>query len=376
MPKRLILACGLLLCLAAIVVLAIVFTSSRAVDRRIAIATDVTGAPSAMSLGFNNAEQVVARDNGSLLVAIVDDDVVVMTRNAVGDVTATQTIATGNVDLPAISISGETVAVGWTEVSGRNMSVRVALSFDGAVRFDDAMTLGTGNGLSLAATQGKIFAAWHEGIEKRGSTKIMLRVFQDGEWTAAQRVDASTAAPVWAAIDAFDEKVTVVWRDNREGDYTVWLRRSDDAGVTWRDEQQLVELKSGDPDVCITDDDHVWVAHHGTGDVTLLHSQDGGATFESRAIGDGWFAHLSCTDDAVAVAWEETSGPAQSEDKQPGWALVDDSGDVLDAGVIEEPNSASVTAYLSPKNTLELLWVAVTAAPDAPLVGELRHIIF
>ncbi len=372
--KRTLLLLGVVVCLAAIIGAAM-YASTLRHEELPAVVASVQGAPSAMSLGFNNAEQVVANGDGSLLVAIVNDDVVVMTRNAAGDVMDTQTIATGNVDLPAIAKSGDTVVVGWTEASGRNMSVQVALSFDDAESFGDAVTLGTGNGLSLAATQRKIFAAWHEGIEKMGLTKIILRVFADGVWSGAQRIDASTAAPVWAAVDANGDDVMVVWRDNREGDYTVWLRRSDDAGTSWRDEQQIVSAKSGDPDICITDDDHVWVAHHGAGDVTLLRSENGGATFTSKTLGNGWFAHVSCTNDAVAVAWEETPGPAQSEDKRPGWAVVDESGEVQDGGIVEEPDAASVTAHLSSENVLELLWVAVTAS-DAPLVGELQHIVF
>jgi hypothetical protein len=118
----------------------------------------------------------------------------------------------------------------------------------------------------------------------------------------------------------------------------------------------------------------VWVAHHGKGTIGLLHSTDHGETFDAdQLIGKGFFAHLSCSNEGAAVAWEYTTGGgAKSANKQAGWALYNKQAEKVDDGVLGNAPDAAATAFLaSDSNTLEILWVQV--AEDAPLVGQLMH---
>ena len=95
-------------------------------------------------------------------------------------------------------------------------------------------------------------------------------------------------------------------------------------------------------------------------------------TFSSGIkLGNGYFAHLSCTEEALAVVWESITGSHTSTGKQIGWAVYSWNGEEMASGVVADGSSAAATGYLSPDATfIELLWLKVDAEP---LVGTLRH---
>lgn len=344
---------------------------SESADVVVGTSSAVAGAKTSVSLGFNNAEQVVENRDGSLMVWLSGTSVMLAERSSDGSVMSTKTIATGVLQLPSITRAGDLVAVGWTSGRGTATTVNVVVSSDGGATFGSAVTLGSGTALSLGAEVDDLVAVWHQ-ESADGKAQILFSRYA-GNWSAPSRIDASTAAPLWASVDVQNGNIFVTWRDNRDGEYSVWLRRSTDGGTSWQTEQHILTATSGDPDVCATDDGQVWVAHHGKGTIGLLHSVDNGQTFNAdQSIGKGFFAHLSCTNEGTAIAWEYTTGAAKSDNKQAGWALYRKDGTKVDSGILGEAPDAAATAYLSSDSSaLEILWVQV--AEGAPLVGTLMH---
>ena len=330
---------------------------------------DLADAPT-LSLGFNNADQVVeAIGGGTNLVWVTsENELQFVTRSKQGQITSTLTLVEAPVSLPAIARYETLVSVGWVEQTEKTPSIRVSVSNDGGAHFDEAVTLGTGSGLSLAASDGKIVAVWHDDTDPEAS-QILLSEYSDGAWSSPTRVDQSDAAPLWASVAMEGEDIYVTWRDNRDGTYKVWLRRYTDGA--WQEEQNLNSQNSADPDLCVKGD-YVAVAHQGKGDITLLQSTDGGVTFSSGVtVGQGYFAHLSCSDKATAIAWEYSTGTAKATDKQAGWALYTNTGTLIGNGIFEDVNVAATTVYLTPTSLfVEFLWILVG---DEPLVGTLRH---
>lgn len=335
---------------------------------------NLSGAPNSLKLGFNNSEQVVDSGSGTNMVWVSDGKLSFVSRSKEGVVTSTKTIATSaNLMLPAITRSGDLVAIGWVEKSGRSDVVKAVVSTDGGANFGSIATLGNGSGVALATDSGNLVATWHDGSEET-SAKIWLRSYAQGAWEEAVRVDQSTAAPLWASVAIYNKNVFVTWRDNRDNDqYSVWLRRSLDLGKTWETEQHIGASISGDPDICFSSDSDVWIAHHGRQTISLLHSKDGGETFGSpQAIGKGVFAHLSCTQEVVAIAWEYTLSGPKATDKKAGWALLDSTGKIIGTDAIDDGDVSATTIYLSPDNTwAEVIWV--NPEEGNPLNGALRH---
>lgn len=328
-----------------------------------------------VSLGFNNAEQGVVAPDGTPLLVVMRAGSVEVVRNW-GDSTV-RAGGAGKVSTAAI-VAGETrVAVAWVERSGGGEPVvKAAVSDDSGLSFGPEVTLGAGVGPSLTASGDEILAVWHTGAEGESDGDIMIsRLAADAtEWVQAGAVDDSQAAPLWASVDARGSTLVVAWRDNRSGPYTVWTRTSNDLGATWGPEVQVTTAASGDPDVCLDGEGTVWLAYHAQGDLELRASGDGGATYSGPTrVGDGWFAHLSCDGDTVAVAWEETTAPAQAPeaDKAAGWALYGKDMHLVDRGAEGAPSAVAATVVPAGQGELELVWLEEGATA---LSGTLHHV--
>jgi hypothetical protein len=150
--------------------------------------------------------------------------------------------------------TGNTVAAVWERLlTDRSRQIFSGLSTDGGrtwttrrvdragagfVASTPALTIGSGT---------NIFAAWRD--NRNGNTDIYLNRSTDGgnTWQASDtRIDTDTAgaagsfAPSIAADTA--GHVYVAWEDNRNMAHTdIYLRRSNDAGVTWSAADQRVE---------------------------------------------------------------------------------------------------------------------------------------
>lgn len=331
--------------------------------------TAVAAAGDTARLGFNNAGQMAATTDGTVLSTWVDgDDVVVASSQGADTPSSTTVVASGRTPtLPGIAADGALVVVTWLE----GARVMASLSSDAGVTWSAPVELGTGGGPAGAVDDGHVVVVWHTGSEEAGST-ITLASWDGQGWSSPVRVDESDASPVWASVAVDGDDVVVTWRDDRTGSYSVWLRHSGDGGLTWDDEVHVVTSTSGDPDVCIGDDGAAWVGYHGRGAITVVHSADGGATFGSPVtVGRGWFAHVDCVAGGVLVAWEGTEGQAKAAGKEAAWAFVDGTGTVTATGTASDPavtDTAATTALATAPGQAVVAWVVPGAEP---LVGTL-----
>lgn len=328
--------------------------------------TNVPGSPPSVGMGFNNSEQIVDAGDGTQMVWTDGGDVVLATRSSSGAITAAKTVQGGiSATLPVIA-RGNRLAVGWTS----RKAVYATVSPDGGTTFGEVVNLGSGTGLSLAASGDRLVAVWHTGGHKATTSQVLFRSFDGKVWSEPKRIDNSIAAPLWASVAVNGDRVFVAWRDNSTGIYLVTGRSSKDGGKTWGSEMSLATKLTGDPDVCVTDSGEVWVAHHGRAKISLLHSADG-ATFDPPiAVGNGYFAHVSCNDAVVGVAWLETTGSHTSTDKKAGYAVYQYDGTKITSGIIDEGEIGAATIHASASGSVEILWLK---PGSAPLKGSLRH---
>lgn len=328
---------------------------------------DVEGAPGSLRLGFNNADQVVAADSGTNMVWVANGKLQFVVRTKDGAITSTTTLDEGQITLPAITRSDLLVSVAWV----KQKKVLGVVSTDGGITFGEIKNIGMGSGVSLASSGDNIVAVWHDDTNASTSKVLLSRyngTVSNPEWSSPERIDESSKEPLWASVAMNDNDLYVTWRDNRNGEYNVWFRRY--VNSSWQGEQNLISAKSGDPDICVNSE-YVAIAHHGKRQISLLLSTDGGETFVTGVdLGSGSFAHISCSDKMIAVAWEYTIESVKSPGKQTGWAIYDMSGDII-SGTIEDGSIAASTAYIIPGTPfVEFLWIVVG---DSPLVGTLRH---
>lgn len=329
---------------------------------------NVPGVTGEVSLGFNNAEQIVeAGEDSSFIIWVAGSKLYLATRDDKGSVTNTQVLAEGDIKLPAITKSGQNIAVAWSQQN----QVYAKVSSDDGSTFSGASRLGDGTGPSLASDNGRIVAVWHDGQEGNSPSSIMFASNSGNSWSSTSRIDTSDKTPLWAAVAIKGEKIFATWRDNRGGKaYTIWLRRSLDGEKTWQTEQNIETEITGDPDICTVDGQTVWVAEHGKKEIWLMKSTDGGVNFSAgKSIGNGYFAHLSCSDSSVGVAWESTTEGAKAKNKKVGWAIYNREDKLVGQAEITDGDTAASTIYIR-DNFADVVWLKVG---EDPLSGTLRH---
>jgi hypothetical protein len=334
-------------------------------------AADVTGAPTPVSLGFNNSSQMVSDASGhTSLVWVYDNRVQLGRLSTDGALTDVRTVGGSRATLPGIAAAGGLLAVSWIETLGGGATkTQVAVSTDAGATFGAPMVLGHGgSGLSVKGDGTILVAVWHEGDEDT-TAKILFSRYDAGEWSRPVRVDESSAVPLWASVATRDNRVVVAWRDNRSGQYSVWLRRSTDGGKTWLGEQHVVSSVSGDPAVCISSNGAVWLGHHGRDKTTVLVSKDGAAFLPVGGIGNGYFVHLDCHSDHVVAVWEEVIGNPKAAGKKVGWTIMDLNATVLGTGAIDDGGSAQPTGLESDDGVI-LLWVNGDGGPSGTLRSQ------
>lgn len=344
-------------------------------------------AGSSATIGFNNAAQVVTGSDGMQHYVFVTGSRVVMHGSANGSAADVQPVAVssgqGRVSLTAIAASDETIVIGWTETApGGQAGVYLSESSDGGATWTPPHLLeANASGLSLAASGGTVVAAWFVGDEDDSEIHFATRDGETEEWSKPFRIDGSDAAPLWPAVAISGKSVWVTWRDNRDGPYHVYLRRSLDGGATWAPEQEVTRTNTGDPTVCAGDNGVVWLAHHGRGKITLLRSADGGATFgEPVVVGNGWFPRLSCEADGdMILGWEQSEGVDPKADDTKQAAYVTASADGSIGQVFELSDTAGTCASVTVRGDgfADAVWVDKSgSASGAPaLEGELWHAV-
>lgn len=332
-----------------------------------AVALALPAAAGAESLGFNNARQLVETGGGTVALVWLDGGRVVVGERPAGNsgFGRETVVAEGAVATPAIAARGETLAVAW--VSGGSVYARLRV----AGLWQPAERLGAGAAPSLAVAKSRLGIVWHardegEIVFARRSTGA------SGSWSAPVTLATGSGERVsFASLAGAGSRFAAVWKRGGAGGWEVELRRSTDRGSSWGAARSLGE--GGDPAVCLAGTSRVWVGlQHRGGGISVLRSGDAGATFTTRRVGDGWFAHLSCSRTRTLVAWEQTPYPPRHPDesaKSFGLALVSAGGTVKALDAPASSHVASPTALLRAASAV-VAWIDTSEGRG--LSGTLR----
>lgn len=257
---------------------------------------------------------------------------------------------------PQLATAGGRVHVVWYDRRDGLLDIYAHRSLDGGIswgaldrRLDtDAPGVGTSVLPRVAASGDTVFVVWQD--ERAGPGDIRYNRSLDGgaTWlTADRRVDrdglgaADSRTP---ALDLDGPRVSVVWRDARDGSFGIHFNQSVDAGDTWRATD--VRIDGGTPGSTVAREPHIvrtpsallvfWIDDSlGGADVFATRSTDEGVTFStplrlSRGGGGARDASgIVCAFDGerVAVAFRDAAEGAPaihvrtSEDGGATWSL-------------------------------------------------------
>jgi hypothetical protein len=147
-----------------------------------------------------------------------------------------------------IASSGEAVHIVWADNRNGNYEIYYKRSMDRGTTWDGdvRLTNNIANSIlpSLAIENSVIHVVFQD--DRHGYIEIFYVRSTDGgiSWDNDLRLTESLGYSRNPTVAFFESNVHVVWRDNRDGNYEVYYKRSTDLGNTWEIDRRL----TNDPD--------------------------------------------------------------------------------------------------------------------------------
>jgi len=143
----------------------------------------------------------------------------------------------------SISSDGNTLHTVWTDGRDGNLEIYYKRSANAGVNWnaDVRLTNNTGSSYYPAIHVGgnTIMVTWTD--NRDGNYEIYFKKSEDGgsTWSTDTRLTNNASLSDYPSIDASGSTVVISWQDNRDGNYEVYSKRSGDGGNNWEADQRL-----------------------------------------------------------------------------------------------------------------------------------------
>lgn len=225
---------------------------------------------------------------------------------------------------PAISASGNSIYVVWSDKTSGNSEIIFRASTDGGETFTSkskgrlSNTADASLMAKVVSAGSHVYVAWIE-KDSSGKSDIYFRASHNSGSSFGDLENLSnsgTAGELQAATTG--EDVYVVWSDSKSGNRDIYFTSSDDGGESFNAPINLSENGgvSDQPQVTATSDGHVYVVWRdsisGSKEVLLLGSDNKGDEFGeiknvSNNAGSSSNPEIAVFDDSVYVTWTDNT---------------------------------------------------------------------
>ena len=156
-------------------------------------------------------------------------------------------LASGSAYFPSVASSGADVYVVWTDQRDGNFEIYFNHSADGGFSWSEETRLTDNLSVSfmpsISISGSVVHVVWYDRRDY-GLPEVYYKRSLDGgiSWEEDTRLTFSeSSASYFSNLTASGQVVHVVWEDNREGNFQIYYKRSDDVGENWGEETQLSE---------------------------------------------------------------------------------------------------------------------------------------
>ena len=139
---------------------------------------------------------------------------------------------------PSIATSGSDVHVVWNDERNGNLEIYYKRSEDGGINWgEDTRLTNTGATSqlpSIAASGPNVHLVWDE-YHSSSNYEIHYKRSMDGgiSWDNDLRLTDAFGYSICPNLFLSGSVVHLVWQDDREGDYGIYYKRSEDGGINW-----------------------------------------------------------------------------------------------------------------------------------------------
>ena len=221
---------------------------------------------------------------------------------------------------PSLAVSGQDVHLVWEDNrDGGNDEIYYKHSTDGGLSWgaDTRLTNNSGESAtpSIWVSGQFISLVWNE--DRDGNWEIYYKRSINGgvNWETDTRLTNNTAVSGYPTLSVSGSIVNVVWHDNRESNFEIFYKRSTDMGLNWQQDVRLTDNNfiSGYPSIAATGSSvHVVWEDDRDGNYEIYYkvSPDGGSNWNadtrltnSNGISDR--NSISVSGSIVHVVWED-----------------------------------------------------------------------
>ena len=150
----------------------------------------------------------------------------------------------GNCEEPSVAVSGSVVHVAWYVIE--NSDIFYKRSLDGGANWEAGVRLSAslaGNALdeSIAASGPVVHVVWRD--DRDGNFEIYTKRSPDSgtTWGPDTRLTNDAGDSVYPSVATSAVAVHVAWADSRMGSWEIYAKRSADGGLSWGDDTRLTE---------------------------------------------------------------------------------------------------------------------------------------
>jgi hypothetical protein len=146
-------------------------------------------------------------------------------------------------DFPSVSVSGSDVHVVWRDFRNNDDEIYYKHSTDNGTSWGLETRLTNSSGLSeepSVSTSGSfVHVAWYD--NRNGNVEIYYKRSTDSgtSWGVDTRLTNNSGTSYEPSISVSGSVVHLVWRDDRDGNFEIYYKRSTDSGTSWEADTQL-----------------------------------------------------------------------------------------------------------------------------------------
>ncbi|HJU14638.1 MAG TPA: PEFG-CTERM sorting domain-containing protein [Candidatus Nitrosotalea sp.] len=228
----------------------------------------------------------------------------------------------GNSTIPQLVVSGNNVYLGWVDRTAGQFGAKIAHSSDGGASFGHEVNLGSIGGaidnIRIAGSGGAVVAVWQSFSANKSSIAFAKSTDNGTTFGPPVQISNSTRDSAFPQVAVSGSHVYVAWLDRTEGDITnVVFAKSDDGGTTFGTPVSITSHAgtSGIPKI-YADGSNVYLLWEDNGEknfeIFLASSSNSGNTFDlpvniSNDAGNSGTPQMSVSGKNIYVVWMDDS---------------------------------------------------------------------
>lgn len=226
--------------------------------------------------------------------------------------------------IPSLAVFGNNVHIVWHDLRDGNWEIYYKKSTDGGITWQPDVRLtndaSVSERASIALWDNKIYVVWQD--ERDNDKEIYFKYSTDNgaNWSGDVRLTNNVGESEAPALAVEESNINVVWSDSRNGigNAEIYFKHSTDGGLNWTDDIRITNtaIASNRPSIAVSSN-LIHISWNEVWEIYYKRSNDFGLTWETETritnnSSDSQNSFVAISDSAVHLIWQDN--PANNDD--------------------------------------------------------------